>query len=367
MNAAVRVLLHADPVAHRIPGGIGTYVTQLVDALLAGPTPPELELLVSRSAGALPARWDRLPVRRSALPLRPLYAGWNGARLPRTARGAQVVHATNLVLPPGGRATVATVHDLNVVLFPQHVPQPWRALYARGLQLAVRSAAVLCTSTRANADALQERFGVPPERVVLTPFGPGLGPDAPRDDGALARLGVRAPYVLTVGTLEPRKNQVALIRAFEAAGLDGHQLVLAGAPGWGAEQVRAAAAAAGCAERIVLAAGLEREALAALYAGAEVFALPSHYEGFGLPLLEALAFGVPAVASTDPALVEVAGGAAHHVPADDVDALAAVLQRLAGGDDERARLRRAGPLRAAQFSWTRTAAATLTAYERAAA
>jgi alpha-1,3-rhamnosyl/mannosyltransferase len=106
--------------------------------------------------------------------------------------------------------------------------------------------------------------------------------------------------------------------------------------------------------------------LASLYAGADVFALPSRYEGFGFPLLEALCFGVPSVASTDPALVEVAGGAAHHVDADDADALTAALQVLAGDDAERARLRRAGPARAAAFSWDHTAEATLAAYRLAA-
>jgi glycosyltransferase involved in cell wall biosynthesis len=360
--------MHADPVAHRIPGGIGTYVTRLVDALAARADPGvELELLLSRSAGRLPQRWDDLPVRRAALPLRPLYAGWNGLRLPRSGRGADVVHATNLVLPPGGGALVTTVHDLNVELYPALVPQPWRALYRRGLQLAVRSSGVLCTSTLATAAALRERYDVAPERLVLTPFGSGLDVDAPRDDAGLAHLGVRAPYVLTVGTLEPRKNQPTLIRALAAApDLAGHQLVIAGVAGWGADDVRAAAHTSGCAERIVFAEGVSAPVLASLYAGADVFALPSRYEGFGFPLLEALCFGVPSVASTDPALVEVAGGAAHHVDADDADALTSVLQVLAGDDAERARLRRAGPARAAGFSWDHTAEATLAAYRLAA-
>jgi alpha-1,3-rhamnosyl/mannosyltransferase len=98
-----------------------------------------------------------------------------------------------------------------------------------------------------------------------------------------------------------------------------------------------------------------------------VFALPSLYEGFGLPLLEALGFGVPSVVSNDPALREVAGGAAHHVDAHDVGALSATLARLAGDGAERDRLRQAGPERAAQFTWQRTAETTLAAYLRAGA
>jgi glycosyltransferase involved in cell wall biosynthesis len=349
-------------VAHRLRGGIGAYVAELVDGLRALPDGPDLELLVSRSGTELPAHWSDLPVRRSSLPLHALYAGWNGLRRPVSGRGADVVHATNLVLPPGGRALAATVHDLNVVLYPELVPQPWRSLYARGLQLAVRSADVLCVSTRTTADALQERYGVAADRLALTPFGPGLAPDAPRDDAALERLGVRSPYVLTVGTLEPRKDQRTLVRAFAAADLPDHQLVLAGAPGWGADAVREAVATSGVADRVVVTGGVPAQVLAALYAGADVFALPSLYEGFGLPLLEAMAFGVPSVTSDDRALVEVAGGAALAVGIGDVDALAGALQALTG--PEGGPLRAAGPARAADFSWSRTAAATAAAYAR---
>jgi glycosyltransferase involved in cell wall biosynthesis len=351
----VRVLVHADAVGHAIPGGIGAYTRSLVTAL-AGRV--DVELLVSRSAGPLP--WD-LPVRRAALPLRPLYASWTAARLPRSARGAGVVHATGLVLPPGGRRLVVTVHDLNVELYPELVPQPWRALYRRSLQQAVRHADVLLTSTRAIADALQERFAVAADRLAVTPFGPGLAPGAPRDDAAPARLGVRPPYVLSVGTLEPRKDQVGLVRAFAAADLPDHQLVLAGARGWGAEAVERAAGPG-----VVLTGAVPPEALAALYAGADAFALPSRYEGFGLPALEALAHGVPTVVSDDPALVEVTGGAALVVPVGDVDALADALRALTADGALRDRLRTAGPARAARSSWDRTAEATVEAYRRVA-
>jgi hypothetical protein len=249
----VRVLLHADPVAHRIPGGIGTYVTRLVDALLrpAGRARPRAAGLPLGRAAA--ARWDRLPTRRARLGLRPLYASWNGLRLPPSGRGADVVHATNLVLPPGGAALVATVHDLNVVLYPELVPAAVAgALPARAAAAGpVVGAAVHQHGRhgRRAARALRRRGRPAGAHAVRLRHGRGRT----RDDDAVARLGVRAPYVLTVGTLEPRKNQVALVRAFAAApDLAGHQLVLAGTAGWGADAVRAAVADSGCADRIVL-------------------------------------------------------------------------------------------------------------------
>lgn len=358
----MRVALHADPVSHRIPGGIGAYVYGLVSELLRDPRDAELRLLVSRSA-QLPPAWGNARIARSLLPTRLLYASWNSVRLP-VVRGADVVHATALVVPPA-RRLVATVHDDVVESLPELVPGFWRRLYRRGLRIVLREARVLCANSQATKTRFVERYGLDPERIVVAPPAPSVAPGGDEDPSVLERHGISGPFVLNVGTLEPRKNQAALVRAFAAAGLGSHRLVLAGAEGWGTDEVRRAVDASGAADRITITGRLTDAELSALYARALAFAFPSLYEGFGMPLLEALAFGVAAVASTDAALVEVAGDAALTVDATDEGALAAALHRICTDEALRDRLRAAGPMRAAGYTWARTAEATLDAWRRA--
>src|SRR5207302_1361438 len=145
----MKVGLHADAVAHAIPGGIGSYVRCLADEMLRSSPEVDLRLLVSRSADALPQNWPPTAIQRSPLPLHALYGAWNFLRKP-VLTGLDVVHAPGLVMPPvrGGRL-VATVHDDNVEQFPQLVPPVWRALYRRGFRLALREAAVLCAPCEA--------------------------------------------------------------------------------------------------------------------------------------------------------------------------------------------------------------------------
>lgn len=358
----MKVAIHADAVSHSIPGGIGAYVQGLVSELLRDPRGADVRLLVSRSA-RLPAEWAAAAVSRSALPTRLLYASWNVARRP-AVRGVDVVHATALVVPPAERL-VATVHDDVVDHLPELVPGFWRRLYRRGLRIVLREARVLCANSEATKARFVERYGIDPARVVVTPPAPSVAPGSDEDPSVLERFGISAPFVLNVGTLEPRKNQAALVRAFAAADLPSYRLVIAGAEGWGTAEVRRAVEASGAAGRVVITGRLRDAELAALYARARAFAFPSRYEGFGMPLLEALAFGVPAVASTDAALVEVAGDAALTVDATDEEELAVALHRISTDDALRERSRVAGRERAARYTWARTAEETVAAWRQA--
>jgi len=363
----MRIGIHADPAAHSVPGGVGVYVRRLTDELLAAGG-HDLRLIVSRFAHP-PAAWAQTPMIRPQLPFAPLYAAWNFFGFPGLGEELDVVHATGLAIPPpGGARLVSTVHDLAVEQMPEVVPAVWRHIYLRGLKRALAQSKVICAVSEATRQALIDAHDVDPERIVVTPEAPNVTPAGPANDEVFGRLGLEGPYILNVGTVEPRKNQVRLVKAFAAAGDDlaGHTLVLAGVPGWGQEEVEAAVEELRAGHRVILTGKISNLDLASLYSRAHVFALPSLYEGFGIPLVEAMAFGVPSLAGTTPALAELAGNAARLVDPKDVDGLAGELVRLATDDPLRERLAAAGRERAAGYTWARTARLTIDAYQRAA-
>jgi glycosyltransferase involved in cell wall biosynthesis len=272
-----------------------------------------------------------------------------------------VFHSTNFVAPPAVRAaSVLTLHDLTYLRFPQWVT-PAVLRYQRLVPRALRDGrTVVVTPSRAVADEVAEAYRIEPQRVLPTP----LGVDAtwlesrPADDAWLAARGLPEEYVLFSGAREPRKNLATLLAAHRAASSAGPvpDLVLAGPAGWGEEL-------AVDHPGVHVTGWLAREELQAVVARARATALPSHYEGFGLPVLESMAAGTAVLASDIPAHREVAGGHATLLPAGDADAWSAALAGLGGADDG-ARGRRA---HAAGFTWRASATAHLRAYGVAAA
>jgi glycosyltransferase involved in cell wall biosynthesis len=222
----------------------------------------------------------------------------------------------------------------------------------------------LLVPSAATARDLVELYGVEPERVAVIPLGvePPAEPDRAGARRLLGDLGVRGPFLLAVGTLEPRKNLPRLLAAFGEVTdeLPDHHLVVVGPVGWGPalrptwESVR-----------VKLAGPVGDATLHALYQAADGLAYPSLYEGFGLPVLEAMAHGVPVLTSDRSSLPEVAGDAALLVDPVDRGAIAKGLVRLVGDGALRRRLAAAGRRRAAGFSWPATAAATWAAYRQA--
>lgn len=365
----MKVAFHVDQLWFSAPGGIGTYVSELLPALAH--EEPALEIVPFRSNFTHgPTRSVELAEPAVVVPgsLRRLYPSWDllgRPTLPQTLAAAEVVHATNpAAVPPirRGQRLLVTVHDLAFERFPELFPRRWLWLYRAGLRAAVKRAHAIVVPSQSTADDLLSRTSIDAARVFVTPLAPSLAGSEDEPTEALRRLGVTSPYLLSVGTIEPRKNLLRLVRAYRQVAAEvPHALVLAGPPGWQSPELEAELARTGPGVIVRTGQVFDRD-LDALYRGADAFAYPSLYEGFGLPLVEAMARGVATVTSNTSSLPEVAGDAALLVDPEDVgeiaDALARVLTDPALAED----LRRRGRERAAMFSWAATAHATLDVY-----
>jgi alpha-1,3-rhamnosyl/mannosyltransferase len=271
----------------------------------------------------------------------------------RVLGGCDLYHHTNYLLGRVSSATpqVMTLHDLAFLRDPSfHTPRAVRAL-KRVLKRALDRCAAFLVPSEATARDGEELLGLSRDRIFVTPLGV--------DDSFFSLGGESQGYLLAVGTLEPRKNHARLIRAFGRLG-GSRELRIAGGRGWLCEEaIRAAEATPG----VRLLGHLEDPALRAQLAGAAAVAYPSLLEGFGLPVLEAMAAGKPVLTSDRDPLRSVAGEAALLVDPEDEGALADGLERVLSDSDLRRRLAAAGPKRARRFTWTACAAATMRAYE----
>jgi glycosyltransferase involved in cell wall biosynthesis len=370
---AVRVAAHVDQLFFNVPGGVGTYIRNLVPALAGRDPSLEVTLFHARFESPRPPEpWmDGFAEAEVPGSIRSLYPRWNlTARpaLPGAIRSAELVHAMSAsAVPPTahGQRLVVTVHDLAFDRYPKLFPRAWRAMYRLGLRAAVRRADAIVTPSRSTAEDVLSRTNIDPRKLHVVPEAAAL-PASQVDVGeALARLKVRTPYVLFVGTIEPRKNLVRLVRAYRRVAATGvpHALVLAGPLGWHHESLMRELALEGPGE-IAMTGALAPAELDAIYRAADAFVYPSVYEGFGLPVLEAMGRGIPVVASTTSALPEVTGDAALGVNPRSVREIAAAIASLVGDVAMAERLADAGRLQAERFSWDRTARMTLEVYER---
>jgi glycosyltransferase involved in cell wall biosynthesis len=251
---------------------------------------------------------------------------------------------------------VVTVHDLAAVEQPELHP-PRSVAQQRARLAALGRAEVVLSNSHATAAALA-RHGVHEERIVVSQLGLPSLPEA-------ADHGISGQFVLAVGELSARKGHAMLLEAFASADLGHLRLVLAGPDAGQGRLLAELAARLGITDRCVLPGRVSDAALAGLYRDAEVLCFPSVAEGFGLPVLEAMAAGLPVIASDLDVVREVAGDAAMLVPPGDVRVLSGALQQLIGDEQLRSRLAERGLLRAGSFSWEATADATITAYHRA--
>jgi glycosyltransferase involved in cell wall biosynthesis len=305
----------------------------------------------------------------------PLRIGWMQLVASRVLRDLQpdVAHFTNGMIPPAPPVpTVVTIHDMSLRLHPRCHPIR-RLIINRPLSaVAIRAASSIVTVSESARGDLLRLHPTDPDRVgvVHEAAGPGFEPllDRARLDAVSRRYGLPKPFVLYVGAIEPRKNLRRLMGAFASARKQGmrHELVCAGPYGWSSRDLAATIEGLGIRDAVHFTGYVPVEDLPSIYNLAEMFAFPSVYEGFGLPVVEAMACGTPVITSNTSSLAEIASGAAETVDPYDVDAIAAALLRLARDASWRAELSARGLARAQRFSWTRTAREMLAIYRRAA-
>jgi glycosyltransferase involved in cell wall biosynthesis len=352
--------------------GIGTYIQGLLGEFTRLGMPEEL--VVYRSPDAeVPAVLEAaagIHWRLEAARPYSLAELWRLAAQARRDR-VQLFHAPHYVCPPWlSCPAIVTIHDLIHLRFPGRRGGPLAPLYARVmLRLAVRRAARVIAVSDSTRRDLEDWLGARRERIRVIPNGvtalfrpAAAGADI---EAGLAKLGVAPPYWLFVGNPLPHKNVGRLLEAFAGLPAAAGPLVLAGVRPAGQPALDRAIQTRGLRGRVILLAPVPESALALLYQGATALVIPSLWEGFGLPALEAMACGTPVVASNRGGLPEVVGDAGVLVDPTNVDALRAALYNLAVDLPLRAALRAAGLARARAFSWRHAAEATVGVYREA--
>jgi len=378
----VRIVIDARFVSDHFPG-IGRYVYNLLVAL--GELDQPHSFVVLYNPALTNTRYDMAALAHSptlrlvATQLRPFSAGEQLAlsRMLRTMQ-ADLYHAPYYIRPYIGLPcpSITTLYDIIPRRFPEEVSPRARRLFDLLTRLAIHSSRQLLAISSSARDDLIAAYRIPADRITVTPLAadPRFRPQPPEQIAAVrAKYDLPERYVLSLASNKPHKNLVSLVEAFAQivqisepnlqSAICNLQLVIAGHWDPRYPQARATAERLGLGDAVRFLPGVPEADLPALYSGAEIFAFPSRYEGFGLPPLEALACGVPVLCCDTSSLPEVVGAAALRV-APTPAALADGLARLLTDHALRAELRAAGPRRAALFSWRKTAEATLAVYER---
>jgi glycosyltransferase involved in cell wall biosynthesis len=345
---------------HRVPGGTAVAALGMARAIRKrGGT----DLVgVAAAHRRPPIGWEPpVEVKHLPLPRRALYEAWHRLRWPNvdTATGPiDAVHAISMAIPPREPRLIVTIHDLAWRHDRSHFTPHGVRFFERGLALTQAEAnLVLCPSRATLEDCA--RAGIERTRLRLVP----LGVDVERASDEEARTvrekyGLTRDYVLWAGTVEPRKNLGRLLEAFAKVRAD-VDLVLVGPKGWNEDLDRLVKPIA---DRVKVLGFVPRSDLGPLYAGARISCFPSLLEGFGFPVLEAMAQGTPVVTSSGTSTEELAGDDAVLVDPLDVASIAAGIERVLEDDELASKLGAAGPPRAARYSWARTADLLVRAY-----
>jgi glycosyltransferase involved in cell wall biosynthesis len=283
-------------------------------------------------------------------------------------------HSPDFVMPPVRAArSILTVHDLAFLLYPECADARLRAYLEKVVPRSAQRADYVVADSENTRNDVICLLGVPPERVTVVPGGVDPSFQPVTDPARLAALrheiGIdeTTPYILFIGVIEPRKNLMGLIEAFDILKSRRslpHKLVVAGRRGWLSDGTMDRADRSLYRSDIIFPGFIPEGEMATLYSAAESFAFPSHYEGFGLPVLEAMACGTPVVASRASSLPEIVGDAGMQVDPEDPERLASALELLALNPEMRADFRARGLERAALFTWEAAAKVMLDVYHQ---
>ncbi len=382
-NSSMRIAIDYT-AAIRQGAGVGNYVRSLVDAMLAQDTTNQYTLLTS----GRPTRERPFPNGQNVrgrsifIPDRYLNILWYRWRLPLYATyftgQVDIYHGPDFVLPPlnGKLRKVVTVHDLAFLEHPEYAVPELRAYLTKVVPEAVASADIVAAVSQATGQTLIKHFKTPAEKITVIPNG--IRPSFRRITDPILlgatrhKYGLKHPLVLGVGTLEPRKNHLGLIKAFyqaQASGGKGKKqqrpamLALAGGPGWLYDETRQLVAELKLEKKVRFLGRVSELELITLYSLADVFAFPSFFEGFGVPPLEAMACGAPVITSNTSSLPEVVGDAALLVDPHNTNELAHAVTRLIEDEQLREELRQKGYQQVKQYTWPNSARKMLSVYE----
>jgi len=359
-------------------GGIGRYVRELAAALAALDRKTEYRLFVSGSSRPLPPPpaanfiWKPTPI-----PPRWLARVWHRARMPIPAEvftgRIDLFHATDFVLPPTLPATrtLLTVHDLSFVRVPQAASPSLQAYLNRAVPRSVSMADHILADSQATKDDLLALYGADANKITVLYSGVDSRFQKITDVTVLrqarAKYGlIGISYLLSVGTVQPRKNYSRVVRALAGLRQRGYDLhyAIAGGKGWLEAEMHQAIAETGLGDAVHLLGFVDDDDLPVLYSAARALVIPSLYEGFGLPILEAMACGTPVITSSLSSMPEVAGAAGVLVDPLDISAIEAAVMRIESDSHYRAFLIDAGYQQARQFTWEKSARQLKSIYER---
>jgi glycosyltransferase involved in cell wall biosynthesis len=379
----MHIAIDYTPAVHQ-QAGIGRYTRGLVQALTRLDAENQYTLLVLGRTGAhfVPTTLPR-NFRLRFVPISDRWATilWYRLNLPLPVElfsgRADLFHGPSFTLPPSSAPSLLTVHDLSFLRYPQGAHPALLAWLTKAVPRSLRRARHVLADSESTRTDLIELMQIPTNRITVIGAGVEERFQPVNDPVTLAQVRSRYQlpdrFVLSISTLEPRKNFTGLIAAFNqmattsgTSSMADLHLVIAGGKGWLYDDIFAAAERSPLRERIYFAGYVTDEDLPALYNLATLFAFPSHYEGFGIPVLEAMACGTPVVCADNSSLPETAGDAAFLVEATDTDALADAMHQLLIDTSLRETLVRRGFAQAARFTWEKAANRLLRVYHNVA-